>query len=82
MGQGQKFMTRAGSIFCCLGWVRLGQPSLIWVWKFSLKLVAVLFTVGQKYAQVGSGPISSKKLCELIDVCLTTYLLTVSSGTS
>jgi len=66
--------------------VRLGQPSMVWVWVwkispkyfkfyFSLRVkkistgwvkkylgqrqVGFLFTAGQKYARVGSGPIST-----------------------
>jgi len=52
MGLGQKFLTLVRSIFCCSG-----RVSHLWFGfgKFSL----ILFTAGQKYAQVGSGPIST-----------------------
>jgi len=31
MGPGQNFLTRVGSIFCGSGWVRSGQPFMVWV---------------------------------------------------
>jgi len=69
MGPGQEFLTRVKGQFFVAG-VESGQPS--WVWKIFQKnssvwvkkhpgqrWVILLFSVGQKYAWVRSGPISS-----------------------
>jgi len=69
MGLGQNFL-----VFFCLGWVRSGQPPLglknfqknpkkfnffLSGQKNIVPVSRFFFTVGQKCAQVGSGPIST-----------------------
>jgi len=56
MGPAQNLLTWVGSIFCCLGQVGLGQPSLVWVWKISPKTNKFFnFLPFESKKQFGSG---------------------------
>jgi len=68
MGLGLKFLTRVGSAIFGLGLSFENFPSKSQIFQFfALRVkknlgqsrVGLLFTAGQKYARVGSGPISS-----------------------
>jgi len=76
MGPGQNLLTQVGLGQFFVARVRTDQPSFVWdwVWKNSPQKISSgrvkkypgqrrsqpLFTVSRKYAQVGSGPISTQ----------------------
>jgi len=53
---------RVGSIFCCLGWVRPGQLSLVWVWIWKIS------PKNSKFINIF--PIGSKNLFRLGQIVL------------